>query len=82
MPGANVYDVEFGVGVAAPFSAAGNVVYSVTPSGNVATTTRWGRRPRRCARGRQVPTTLRDARPGGRAVENRARYAAGLMSTR
>jgi effector-binding domain-containing protein len=35
-------DVEFGVGVAAPFAAAGNVVYSVTPSGSVATTTHWG----------------------------------------
>lgn len=35
-------DVEFGVGVTAPFAAAGNVVYSVTPSGNVATTTHWG----------------------------------------
>jgi hypothetical protein len=35
-------DVEFGVGSAAPFAAAGNVVYSVTPSGKVATTTHWG----------------------------------------
>ena len=35
-------DVEFGVGVAAPFAAAGNVVYGVTPSGSVATTTHWG----------------------------------------
>jgi effector-binding domain-containing protein len=35
-------DVEFGVGVAAPFSSAGSVLYSVTPSGGVATTTHWG----------------------------------------
>ena len=35
-------DVEFGVGVAAPFAAAGSVVYSVTPSGTAATTTHWG----------------------------------------
>ena len=35
-------DVEFGVGVAAPFADAGNVVYSVTPSGSVATTTHLG----------------------------------------
>jgi hypothetical protein len=35
-------DVEFGVGVSAPFSAAGNVVSSLTPSGSVATTTHWG----------------------------------------
>jgi len=35
-------NVEFGVGVAAPFAAAGSVVYGVTPSGDVATTTHWG----------------------------------------
>lgn len=35
-------DVEFGVGVAAPFSSAGSVLYSVTPSGGVATTTHSG----------------------------------------
>jgi hypothetical protein len=35
-------DVAFGVGVAAPFAAAGSVVYGVTPSGSVATTTHWG----------------------------------------
>lgn len=35
-------DVEFGVGVAAPFASAGSVIYSVTPSGSVATTTHWG----------------------------------------
>ena len=35
-------DVDFGVGVAAPFTAAGNVGYAVTPSGSVATTTHHG----------------------------------------
>ena len=35
-------DAEFGVGSAAPFVAAGSVVYGVTPSGEVATTTHWG----------------------------------------
>lgn len=35
-------DVQFGVGVAAPFAGVGNVVYSVTPSGGVATTTHLG----------------------------------------
>lgn len=35
-------DVEFGVGVTAPFSVAGNVVHCLTPSGSVATTTHWG----------------------------------------
>jgi hypothetical protein len=35
-------DVEFGVGVAAPFSPTGSVVYSVTPSGGAVTTTHWG----------------------------------------
>jgi hypothetical protein len=35
-------DVDFGVGVAAPFTPTANVVYGVTPSGSVATTTHWG----------------------------------------
>ena len=35
-------DVEFGVGVRAPFSSAGAVSYSETPAGEVATTTHWG----------------------------------------
>ena len=35
-------EVEFGVGVAAPFAAAGGVVYVTTPSGSAATTTHWG----------------------------------------
>ena len=35
-------DIEFGVGVAAPFATAGSVVYGVTPSGGVATTTHLG----------------------------------------
>ena len=35
-------DVEFGVGVTAPFAAVGDVVYSVTSAGTVATTTHWG----------------------------------------
>lgn len=35
-------DVEFGVGCVAPFVAAGSVVFGVTPSGAVATTTHWG----------------------------------------
>ena len=35
-------DVEFGVGVAAPFATAGNVAYCMTPSGAVATTTHLG----------------------------------------
>ena len=35
-------DVEFGVGVAAPFSTAGNVEYRLTPGGGVATTTHLG----------------------------------------
>ncbi len=35
-------DVEFGVGSAAPFVAAGSVVFGVTPSGEVAATTHWG----------------------------------------
>jgi effector-binding domain-containing protein len=43
VPGASdELDVEFGVGVAAPFATTGDVVYSVTPSGNVATTTHRG----------------------------------------
>ena len=35
-------DVAFGVGVAAPFTAAGAVRYTELPSGRVATTTHWG----------------------------------------
>ena len=35
-------DVDFGVGVDAPFTAAGHVAYAVTPSGSVATTTHRG----------------------------------------
>lgn len=35
-------DVEFGVGVTAPFSAAGPVTYSELPVGEVAATTHWG----------------------------------------
>jgi effector-binding domain-containing protein len=35
-------DVEFGVGVTAPFSSAGPVQYSQLPVGPVATTTHWG----------------------------------------
>jgi hypothetical protein len=35
-------DVEFSVGVTAPFATAGSVVYSMTPSGGVATTTHLG----------------------------------------
>jgi hypothetical protein len=35
-------DVEFGVGVKAPFSSVGGVSYSETPAGEVATTTHWG----------------------------------------
>lgn len=35
-------DVEFGVGVAAPFPAAGPVRYVKTPMGRVATSTHWG----------------------------------------
>jgi hypothetical protein len=35
-------DVEFGVGVAVPFTPVGNVAHSATPSGTVATTTHWG----------------------------------------
>ena len=35
-------EVEFGVGVAAPFAAVGSVVYVTTPSGSVATTTHRG----------------------------------------
>src|SRR3954466_15132296 len=35
-------DVEFGVGVAAPFPATGNVIYSDIATGRVATTTHWG----------------------------------------
>ena len=35
-------DVDFGVGVATPFTDQGNVTYGVTPSGAVATTTHRG----------------------------------------
>lgn len=35
-------EVEFGVGVAGPFRAAGPVHYTVTPAGPVATATHWG----------------------------------------
>ena len=35
-------DVEFGVGVAAPFAAQGGVDYGLTPGGEAATTTHWG----------------------------------------
>jgi effector-binding domain-containing protein len=35
-------DVDFGVGVAAPFAGTGRVEYRVTPSGSVATTAHWG----------------------------------------
>ncbi|MDQ6737423.1 MAG: GyrI-like domain-containing protein [Gemmatimonadota bacterium] len=35
-------DVEFGVGVAAPFATQGGVDYGLTPGGEAATTTHWG----------------------------------------
>jgi hypothetical protein len=35
-------DVEFGVGVGAPFTPVGSVALSATPGGKVATTTHWG----------------------------------------
>jgi hypothetical protein len=35
-------DVEFGVGTKAPFAAAGNVAYALTPGGDVAATTHSG----------------------------------------
>jgi effector-binding domain-containing protein len=35
-------DVEFGVGVKAPFTPVGRVTYSLLPIGEVATTTHWG----------------------------------------
>jgi effector-binding domain-containing protein len=35
-------DVEFGVGVSAPFSTTGGVAYSPLPVGEVATATHWG----------------------------------------
>ena len=35
-------DVEFGVGVTTPFTAAGDVRYSQLPTGEVATATHWG----------------------------------------
>jgi effector-binding domain-containing protein len=39
---ANEVDIEFGVGVSAPFSPIGSVQYSHLPVGEVATTTHWG----------------------------------------
>jgi len=41
-PRGDEMDVEFGVGVHAPFTSAGSVTYSELPSGEVATTTHWG----------------------------------------
>lgn len=38
----NDLDVEFGVGVTAPFVSAGNVGYTLTPAGRAATTIHWG----------------------------------------
>jgi hypothetical protein len=38
----NMLDVEFGVGVAAPFAGMGVVVNSMVPHGQVATTRHWG----------------------------------------
>jgi effector-binding domain-containing protein len=35
-------DAEFGVGVNAPFTSVGTVVYTHVPSGEVATATHWG----------------------------------------
>jgi len=35
-------DVEFGVGVTAPFSTKGSVMYSTLPTGEAATATHWG----------------------------------------
>lgn len=35
-------EVEFGVGVAAPFQSAGDVRYAELPAGRVATATHWG----------------------------------------
>lgn len=35
-------DVDFGVGVNAPFDAIGETIFTKTPSGEVATTTHWG----------------------------------------
>lgn len=40
--GSGLLDIEFGVGATAPFPTTGNVVYSATPAGEVATTTHWG----------------------------------------
>ena len=40
--GSGLLDIEFGVGAKAPFATTGNVVYSATPAGDVATTTHWG----------------------------------------
>ena len=36
------FEVEFGVGVKAPFAPVGNVQMSALPSGNAATTVHWG----------------------------------------
>ena len=38
----DLVDVEFGVGVAAPFAPIGRVAYSQAPGGDVATTRHWG----------------------------------------
>ena len=38
----NLVDVEFGVGVAAPFAPIDRVAYSQVPGGEVATTRHWG----------------------------------------
>jgi hypothetical protein len=38
----NELDVEFGVGVTAPFAGMGAVELSMVPAGQVATTTHWG----------------------------------------
>lgn len=40
--GSGLLDIEFGVGAKAAFATTGNVVYSATPAGDVATTTHWG----------------------------------------
>jgi hypothetical protein len=41
-PAQGIVDVEFGVGVMAPFASVGPVVCSEVPGGTVATTTHWG----------------------------------------
>jgi effector-binding domain-containing protein len=35
-------DVDFGVGITAPFTGVGNVIPAATPQGDAATTTHWG----------------------------------------